>query len=223
MRLALEDRPREKALRHGFETLSMAELVAIIIGSGSPGEDVVELCQRILNDHENKLYKIARRGVKDLMKYKGIGEVKALQTLAAIEIARRYQQEKFTKDFQVRSSQDAYNYLYPRMCDLEHEEMWVLVLNRAKRVVDRFRVSIGGTSATVGDIKIILKQAIESLADSIILSHNHPSDTASPSPQDDLLTQKLQAGCKAIEIPLVDHIIVCRGGKYYSYCDQGKL
>lgn len=221
--LAEEDRPREKALHKGFQSLTTAELMACIIGSGTPGESVVDLCQRIISDNSNKLYMIARRGLKELMGYKGIGDVKALQLLAALEISRRYQLEKFDEQVQIRTSMDAYQYLRQLMEHLDHEELWILVLNRAKRVVDRVRVSTGGTSATVGDIKIILKAAIEKLADGIILSHNHPSDNPRPSAQDNELTKKLKEACQLVDIPLVDHIIVCRGNNYYSYCDHGLL
>lgn len=221
--IAEEDRPREKAKRLGMGALSMAELMAIIIGSGARGENVVGLCQRMLNDHENKLYQIARKGLKELMKYRGIGEVKALEMLAALEIARRYQLEKFDHNFQVKCSRDAYDYLNPGMRDLNHEEIWVVMLNRAKKIIGKFKASSGGTAATVGDVKIILKTAIESLADSIILAHNHPSDNPSPSFQDNSLTEKLSQACRTVDIPLVDHLIVCRGGVYYSYADHGKL
>lgn len=220
--LASEDRPREKAKSRGMEALTTAELMAILLGSGSRGESVVELCQRLLNDCDNKLYRLARMSIKDLTRYKGIGEVKAIVLLASLEIARRYQIEKFDAQFQITSSALAYEYLRPLMSHLGHEELWVLVLNRAKRVTDRVRISSGGTSGTVGDVKMILREALARLADGIILSHNHPSDTAHPSPADDSLTRSVKRGCDAVGVALVDHIIVCRGG-YYSYCDNGKL
>ena len=220
---ALDDRPREKAMKYGFSTLSPAELFAIVIGSGSPGESVVDLCQRLLNDHDNKIYKIARLNYSDLAAmYRGVGEVKAVQILAAIEIARRFQNEKFDEGFQVLDPQAAYNYLRTFMLDKNHEEMWVLLLDRAKHVKGRAMVSSGGTSATVGDEKIILKHAITNLASSIILAHNHPSNNAHPSVQDDALTQRVKRACEAVGIPLDDHIIVCRGG-YYSYQQEGRL
>jgi len=220
---ALDDRPREKAMKYGFSSLSSAELFAIIIGSGSPGESVVDLCQRLLNDHDNKIYKIARLGYSDLASmYRGVGEVKALQILAAIEIARRFQGEKFDDDFQIRNADDAYAYLSTFMLDKNHEEMWVLLLDRAKHVKTRVMVSSGGVAATVGDEKIILRHAITHLASSIILAHNHPSNNARPSSQDDALTTRVKRACEAVGIPLDDHIIVCRGN-YYSYMLEGKL
>ena len=221
--MAPDDRPREKAKRSGFAALSIAELFAIIVGSGSPGESVVALCQRILNDNGGKLYNIARRGYKELMRnYKGIGEVKALELEAALELARRYQIEKVEQRPQIASSDDAYRYLRMRMKDNTNEQLWVVFLNRSKHVLGLKCMSQGGTSATVGDVKMILKAAIEELADTIIIAHNHPSDNPTPSPQDDALTRKVAAGCQAVGIPLVDHIIVCQD-RYYSYCDKNRL
>ena len=221
--MAPDDRPREKAKRSRFAALSIAELFAIIVGSGSPGESVVDLCQRILNDNGGKLYNIARRGYKELMRnYKGIGEVKALELEAALELARRYQIEKVEQRPQITSSDDAYRYLRMRMKDNTNEQLWVVFLNRSKHVLGLKCMSQGGTSATVGDVKMILKAAIEELADTIIIAHNHPSDNPTPSPQDDALTRKVAAGCQAVGIPLVDHIIVCQD-RYYSYCDKNRL
>lgn len=221
--MAPDDRPREKAKRSGFAALSIAELFAIIVGSGSPGESVVDLCQRILNDNGGKLYNIARRGYKELMRnYKGIGEVKALELEAALELARRYQIEKVEQRPQITSSDDAYRYLRMRMKDNTNEQLWVVFLNRSKHVLGLKCMSQGGTSATVGDVKMILKAAIEELADTIIIAHNHPSDNPTPSPQDDALTRKVATGCQAVGIPLVDHIIVCQD-RYYSYCDKNRL
>ena len=221
--MAPDDRPREKAKRSGFAALSIAELFAIIVGSGSPGESVVDLCQRILNDNGGKLYNIARRGYKELMRnYKGIGEVKALELEAALELARRYQIEKVEQRPQITSSDDAYRYLRMRMKDNTNEQLWVVFLNRSKHVLGLKCMSQGGTSATVGDVKMILKAAIEELADTIIIAHNHPSDNPTPSPQDDALTRMVAAGCQAVGIPLVDHIIVCQD-RYYSYCDKNRL
>lgn len=220
---SLDDRPREKAMKYGLSDLSPAELFAIIIGSGCQGENVVDLCQRLLNDHDNKIYKIARLDYNDLARmYRGVGEVKALQILAAIEIARRFQGEEFDDEFQITDANAAYRYLRTFMLDKNHEEMWMLILDRAKHVKAKVKVSSGGTAATVGDEKIILRQAIVGLASSIILAHNHPSNNPRPSIQDDTLTQRVKKACDAVGIPLDDHIIVCRGD-FYSYQAQGKL
>ena len=206
---AIDDRPREKAMKHGFESLSPAELFAIIIGSGSQGESVVDLCQRMLNDHDNKIYNIARLGYADLSRmYRGVGEVKALQILATIEVAKRFQGEEFNEEFQILNPDAAYRYLSHFMLDKDHEEMWALMLDRSKHVKARVMVSSGGTSATVCDEKIILKHAITSLATSIIIAHNHPSNNKRPSQQDDALTSRVKRACDAVGIPLDDHVIV---------------
>lgn len=217
-----EERPREKALKFGFEALSTAELMAIVIGSGTPGESVVDLCQRILADSGNKLSKIARSGVKELQKYKGIGPVKAIELMASLELSRRYQVE-IMEEKQITSSQDAYSYLRQKMDYLEHEEIWILMLNRAKRVIGCKCMSKGGTSAAVTDIKMILRELIDNLADGVILAHNHPSDSDRPSMQDDRLTQRVKEGCMAVDVNFLDHIIVCRSGRYYSYLDNGRI
>lgn len=219
--VAENDRPREKAKHQGFDALTTAELMAIIVGSGSRGESVVELCQRILRENEDKLYRVARLTVSDLVKgYRGIGEVKAMEILAALELGRRYHLEKFVESPQIRSSQDAYEFLRLRLEHLTHEEMHVLLLDRSKRVLHHERVSSGGTAMTVADVKMILKPAIEHLADGIILAHNHPGDTPRPSGIDDTLTRSVKQACKVMGIEFVDHIIVCRAGRYYSYTDN---
>lgn len=222
--VAENDRPREKAKAQGFGALTTPELLAIIVGSGSVGESVTDLCQRILRDNDDKLYHMARMGIRDLVKnYRGIGEVKAIEILAALELGRRYHIEKFDDTCQITSSDDAYQYLRPRMEHLPHEEMHVVLLDRAKRIMHHERVSSGGTAMTVADVKMIMKPAIEHLADGIILAHNHPSDTPRPSGMDNSLTSNVKQACKVMGIELVDHIIVCRAGRYYSYNDNGNL
>ena len=222
--LAEDERPREKAKAHGFIPLSTAELMAIIVGSGSVGESVTDLCRRILRDNDDKLYRVSRLGWRDLVKnYRGIGEVKALEILAALELGRRYHLEKFDDNKPICSSQDAYEYLRLRLEHLTHEEIHVLLLDRSKRVMHCERVSSGGTAIAVGDIKMILKPAIEHLADGIILAHNHPGNTPRPSAQDNTLTAHVKQACKIMEIEMVDHIIVCQGGRYYSYRDNDTL
>lgn len=222
--VAENDRPREKAKAMGFGALTTPELLAIIVGSGSVGESVTELCQRILRDNDDKLYRMARMSIRDLQKnYRGIGEVKAIEILAALELGRRYHLEKFEENNQILSSLDAYNYLKQRMEFLTHEEIHVLLLDRSKRIMHLERISSGGTAMAVGDIKMIMKPAIEHLADGIILAHNHPSDTPRPSSMDNQLTTHVKQACKVMDIEMVDHIIVCRGGRYYSYRDNDAL
>ena len=218
-----DERPREKAKRNGFETLTTAELLAILVRVGTVGESVIDLCHRILKDNDGKLYLIARKGINNLKKYRGIGEVKAIEILACMELARRYQLEKFEEKPQITSSDDAYRYLRLRMEHLDHEQIHVLLLNRSKRVIGCERISSGGTSMTVADVKMIMRCALENLADGIILSHNHPGDTPNPSALDDRLTDKVAKACAVMDVTFVDHIIVCRAGRYYSYMDHGKI
>jgi len=215
-----DDRPREKAKRHGFEALSTAELLAILVRVGSQGESVIELCQRILKENDGKLYLIARKGINNLKSYRGIGEVKAIEILAALELARRYQQEEFEDRFKIMDSSDAYRYLRPRLEHLDHEELLVVLLNNARQVEECVRISSGGVSMTVGDVKMIMRPAIERLAAGILLAHNHPSDNPNPSSMDDKLTENVRQACHVMNIQLVDHIIVCRGKRYYSYLDN---
>lgn len=222
--LAAEDRPREKAASKGFRVLTTAELLAILIGSGSRGESVVDLCQRILNANDNKLYNLGRLNIHDLTnRFHGIGEAKATTILAALEIARRYRNEnEFEQRPQLTSSNAVYDHIKYDLWDLNHEEFWIITLNRAKRITGKFQISHGGTASTDVDVKIILKTALQQLADCIIAVHNHPSGNLTPSQQDDLITEKIKNGCKAIGIPLIDHLIVSRSG-YFSYLDKGKL
>lgn len=219
---AAEDRPREKALTQGFQSLTNAELLATIIGTGMRGCSVVDLCQRIMTSTDNRLYNLVRLSMAEIRKFPGIGEVKAIQICSALELARRYQKEPYADGFQICCSDDAYRYLRADMDCLDHEEMWMVLLNRAKRVKGRVRISSGGGSATVADVKQILRHALERQADGIVLAHNHPSNNPTPSRADDELTKRIAAGCQAIDIELVDHIIVCRQ-THYSYVDHCKL
>lgn len=222
--LAAEDRPREKAASKGFRALTTAELLAILIGSGSRGESVVDLCQRILNANDNKLYNLGRRNIQDLTgMFHGIGEAKATTILAALEIARRYREENNEEErLQLTCSQSVYDYIKYDLWDLNHEEFWIITLNRAKRITGKFQISHGGTASTDVDIKIVLKTALQQLADCIIAVHNHPSGNIQPSRQDDMITENIRKGCMAIGIPLLDHIIISRMG-YFSYMDNGKI
>lgn len=220
--LSADEMPREKALKHGFEVLTVPELMAILIGSGSRGENVVDLCKRILGDCDGRLSTLARHSVADLVNhYRGVGDAKALIILAALELSRRYHSENFDELPQITGSKAAYNCICRKLSDLPHEEFWIITLNRAKRVTGKYRISQGGTAATVVDVKMVMKKAIEQLADGIIAVHNHPSGAIRPSGQDDDLTHRLRESCKLLGIEMVDHIIVA-GKNYYSYVDNGR-
>lgn len=220
---AEEDRPREKMLLKGLPSLSDAELIAILIGSGNKNETAVQLSQRILLSVNNNLNALGKRSVRELISaFKGIGEAKAITICAALELGRRRAQTEPEMRDSVRSSKDAHHLFYSLLCDLPHEELWIALLNRAGKVVEKKRISQGGTSETTADLRIILKAAVTNLASGIILCHNHPSGSLDPSAQDDMLTQKLASSAKLLDIRLLDHIIVTDTG-YYSYADEGRI
>lgn len=217
-----EDRPREKLLLKGTSALSDAELVAILIGSGTPKMSAVELSKKILLQGKNNLNELARLSVKDLMKIKGIGEAKAITIVAALELGRRRKEQDPEEKPKVTSSKDAFDLLKGDMMDLPNEEFWVLLMNRANRVVKKKRVSEGGVSGTVADPKIIYKMALEELASGVIVAHNHPSGNLQASQSDLDLTKKLKEAGKFLEIQLLDHIIIANQ-KYLSFADEGMI
>jgi len=217
-----EDRPREKLLLKGTSALSDAELVAILIGSGTPKMSAVELSKKILQQGNNNLNELARLSVKDLMKIKGIGEAKAITIVAALELGRRRKEQDPEEKPKINSSKDAFDLLKGDMMDLPKEEFWVLLMNRANRVIKKKRVSEGGVSGTVADPKIIYKLALEELASGIIVAHNHPSGNLQASQSDMDLTRKLKEAGKFLEIQLLDHIIIA-SQKYLSFADEGMI
>lgn len=217
---AEEDRPREKLLSKGRHSLTDAELIAILIGSGTRKETAVELSKRILNEAENNLNTLGKLSVNDLMKFKGIGEAKAITIVAALELGRRRKESEVIKRDKITSSKDVFDILSPVFQDLPHEEFWVLLLNRSNSVIKRESVSRGGVAGTVVDSKIIFKSAIENLASSIILCHNHPSGNLKPSEADIKLTKKIKEAGTLLDIPVLDHIIITDSA-YYSFADEG--
>lgn len=217
---AEEDRPREKMLLKGKTALTDAELIAILIGSGTVGENAIELAHRILASVNNNLSELGRRSLKDLMKFKGIGEARAITIAAAVEIGRRRQFSDMMQRDIIAHSRDIYDTMLPSMIDLQHEEFWILMLNQAHHIVGRQRISTGGVTGTVVDSKMVFKPAIETLASCIILVHNHPSGNLIPSPADIDLTRKLKEGGKVLDIKVLDHVIVAHTG-YYSFRDEG--
>lgn len=219
---AEEDRPREKLLNKGKHILTEAELLAILLGSGSREETAVGLAQRILGGSGNNLYDLGKRSVAELMRFKGVGQAKALTLVAAMELGRRRQLAQVRERPQVRSSRDAYNAIASILVDLPHEEFWILLLNRANRVVGREQISLGGVTGTVVDAKVIFRKAIEGLACSIILCHNHPSGNLQPSQADIELTKKLAQAGKFLDVIVLDHLVVSETG-YYSFADEGLL
>lgn len=213
--LSLEDRPREKALRFGMQSLSTAELIAILLGSGSRGESVVHLSQRILAGSDQKLAKLAKRSIKNLMKtYKGVGEAKAIALLAALELGRRYREEMPVVVPSITSPDAAFELMRGELENLDHEEFWAVYVNNAKKVLSKKKISTGGTTSTGVDVKMIIRNALDELATGIILYHNHPSGNIRPSTSDLSLTKRVVEAAKLFDISVVDHIIIGSG----SYC-----
>ena len=219
---ALEDRPREKLLLTGQRNLSDAELLAIILGSGSRNETAVGLAKRILKSVNNNLHLLGKSTLSDFQKFTGVGEVKAITISAALELGRRRQFSTPEKKDKITSSNDAYKIMAPTLADLNHEEFWVLFLNRSNIVMKKERISIGGISGTVVDSRIIFKKAMDLLSSSIILVHNHPSGNLNPSKADIKVTNRLKEGGKLLDIHVLDHLIVTETG-YYSFADEGIL
>lgn len=221
--LSLEDRPREKMIQKGVSSLSDAELLAIILGSGNTEQTAVELAQCILKQSNNDLNILGSRSINELMKsFKGVGEAKAVSIVAAMELGRRRKWKESVDRKSIRGSEDVFDYFHPLLTDLPHEEFWILLLNHSHKVIGQRQVSIGGIDATVADVKIMLKFAIENLASAVAFCHNHPSGNKVPSEQDKALTKRLVNAFKAIDIVPLDHIIVA-GSSYYSFADAGEM
>lgn len=221
--LAEADRPREKLLLKGTKAVSDAELLAILIGAGNQDETAVELSQRILYTVDNNLNSLGKLSVKDLTnRFKGIGEAKALTIIAALELGRRRKEADKPELNQIRSSADVYRIMHPLMADLPKEEMWVLLLNNANKVIKQIQVSTGGITGVQVDIRIIMKEALENYATAMIMCHNHPSNNRQPSQDDDSLTKRIDDACKIMNISLLDHIIIT-DGNYYSYQDEDRV
>jgi DNA repair protein RadC len=219
---AVEDRPREKMLANGARALSDAELVAILIGSGNAEETAVELSRRILHSVENNLNDLGRKNSDFLTRFKGIGEAKALNIMAAMELGRRRKEQDNPDKAKITGSNDAADLFLPLLGDLDHEEFWILLLNRHNKIIDRFMASKGGITGTVIDVRSIMKIALDKLATSMILCHNHPSGNLSPSDADQQITQKLKEAGKMVDIQVLDHLIITQK-KYYSFADEGLL
>ncbi len=214
------DRPREKMLLKGRQSLTDAELIAILLGSGCIGESAVGLAQRILGSVENNLHELGKRSIHDLQRFKGVGEAKAIGIAAALELGRRRQITDLRDRPRISSSRDAYQVIAPFLSDLHHEEFWLLFLNKACEVLAREKLSTGGTAGTVADVKIAFKQALDARASAMIAVHNHPSGNLKPSDADIDLTRKMKEAGKILDLPLLDHLIVSERG-YYSFADEG--
>lgn len=219
---AEDDRPREKLLLKGKQALSDAELIAILLGSGSRNETAVQLAQRILRENNHNLFDLAKLSVADLQKFKGIGEAKAITIVAALELGRRKKDADVPQQTVVRTSVDAYKHISPKLADLPHEEFWIMLLNRAHKITKTELVSRGGVSGTVADVRMMMKMAVENLASAVVLAHNHPSGNTRPSDADIQLTKKVREAANLFDIQLLDHIIAGENS-YFSFTDEGLL
>ncbi|MEO0310693.1 MAG: hypothetical protein RIQ89_350 [Bacteroidota bacterium] len=219
---AEEDRPREKLLLKGRTTLSDAELIAILIGSGNAEDSAVELSKKILKSVDNNLHNLAKLSINDLLTFKGIGEAKAVSIVAALELGRRRKEQLPEKKNKITTSNDAYEVVHPVLSDLHHEEFFVVLLNRANHVLAIEQISKGGFNATIVDSRILFKYALDHKAVAMILAHNHPSGNLNPSEEDKKLTAKLQQGAKLLDLNILDHIIIGHQ-QYYSFADNGLM
>lgn len=219
---AEDDRPREKLQLKGKRALSNAELIAILIGTGTKEHTAVELSKRILKASGGKLKELSRLSAADLMKNKGIGEAKAVSLIAALELANRSGSEQGLARKKVSSSRDVYAFFKPLLQDSSYEEFWIMLLNRGNKIINSICISQGGLSGTVADPKKIFKTALEQYAASVILCHNHPSGNIKPSESDIRLTQKLKKAGSFLDLPVIDHIIL-GDDSYFSFADEGML
>ncbi len=219
---AEDDRPREKLMAKGKGQLSKAELIAILIASGNTEESAVQLAQRILTSVDNNLAELSRLTVKDLMKFKGIGEAKAISIVAALELGKRRLSEEVIKKKKIKTSADAFHLFYPHLSDKSYESFWIILLDRANQVIRTASISEGGMAGTVADPKKIFKLALEENAHSLILGHNHPSNNLQPSPNDIQLTKKMKDAGRHLDIQVLDHLII-GNDSYYSFADEGMM
>jgi DNA repair protein RadC len=217
-----DDQPREKLRDKGKAILSDAELVAIIIGSGNREESAVDLCKRILASVDNNLNALGKLSIKQLMEFKGIGEAKAISITAALEIGRRRRLEGGLKLEKITSSLSVYDIMQPILGELPHEEFWILYLNNSNKVIQKNQLSKGGITGTLVDVRLVLKNALETGATALILCHNHPSGTLKPSQADKDITQKLKTAAQSLDIKVLDHLIVTEKA-YFSFADENLM
>ena len=219
---AVEDRPREKLISRGISSLTDAELIAILISSGNSNESAVELSRRIMDSIHHNLHELGKLNCEELKRFRGIGEAKAVTLIAAMELGRRRNQSEALKKEQIKESKDAANYLRPEIGDLAYEEFWVLFLNRQNKIIDKQKLSQGGMTGTVIDVRLVMKLALEKHAISLIFCHNHPSGNLEPSDADKKITRQLKEAAALMEIPVIDHLIITQSG-FFSFADEGML
>ncbi len=219
---AEDDRPREKLLLKGKNALSDAELIAILLRSGNQNETAVDISKQILKKAKNNLIELSKFSTVDLLKFKGIGEAKALSIIAALELGRRRRSAEVLEKSVINSSKDVFNYFMSIVEDYQYEGFWILLLNRANKIINHLRISEGGVSGTVADPKKIFRLSIENGASGIILCHNHPSGNTKPSEQDLKLTKKISDAGQLLDINVLDHLIIGEE-KYFSFADENLI
>lgn len=217
-----DDKPREKLMYKGKQVLSDAELLAILIGTGNKNESALDICQKILKQNNNQLSLLLRQSIHQLMQFKGIGKAKAITIVAALELAKRLQLSVTKEVTKITNSRDVFKLMHPIIGDLPHEEFWFLLLNNNNKIIYRLQLSKGGLTQTIVDIRMLFKTALEHLATSIILMHNHPSGQLNPSTADIAITDKIKEAGNTIDIKLLDHVIITQEG-YFSFADEGIL
>ena len=217
-----DDQPREKLLYKGKSTLSDAELVAILIGSGNKDESAVALCKRILASVDNNLSELGKLSINQLMEFKGIGEAKAISIAAALELGRRRRGEEALEKQKITSSLSVFELMQPVIGELQHEEFWIIYLNNSNKVIQKNQLSKGGITGTLVDVRLVLKNALTVGATGLILAHNHPSGTLKPSEADKQITQKLKLAAQSLDIKVLDHLIITEKA-YFSFADESLL
>lgn len=219
---AEEDRPRHKMQRLGASALTNAELLSILIGTGSREEDAVRLCARVLSDCGNNLNTLGKRSASELMQYNGLGFSKVMAILAAVELGKRRQETQPAELPDLGTATRIYNYMHPRMMDLDVEEFWALLMNQHYKLIKAIRVSRGGITETAADVRIIMRECVTNNATILAVCHNHPSGNIIPSRYDDTLTSSIKKACDIMRVYMLDHVIVT-DGSYYSYHESGKI
>ena len=220
--LSEDDRPREKFLLKGKSALSDSELLAIILGSGNTQESAVDLSRRILKRVDNNWQKLSLLSIKDLMKFKGIGEAKAISVAAALEIGRRKASQEIPEKISIKSSAEAFAVFFPHLSDLRTEEFWVIFLNQKNQIIYKSQISKGGITGTIVDVRVLFKMALEHYATSIIVAHNHPTGNLKPSDADLKITRNIKNAGEILDIKLTDHLIIGENA-FFSFQDEGLL
>jgi DNA repair protein RadC len=219
---AVEDRPREKLIQYGTSGLSDAELLGILISSGTKNKSAVDLGRELLSRAENNLNTLGKLSIAEITTIHGIGNARAVTIAAALELGRRRKLSEIPVVIQIKCSKDVADIFQPILSDLPHEEFWILYLNRSNKVISRMKLSQGGISGTVTDVRMVMKKAVEYLASGIIVCHNHPSGNLNPSESDTKITQKIREAGNLLDIQLLDHLIIS-DKDYYSFADNGLI